>query len=151
MFALLTAHTLAAIVTISLVNQSWVKVLLLVGVGASLAYCRRPQYTCEYSFRPDGQAEYIPAVIASSVRTGKTTLANALTKIYRVDDVSRLLGSMMTVRFKHTPASQTLILLPDSFVHPDDYRRVRLWFKWQGKGVANDNRDDLAVRDQDSI
>ncbi len=148
---ILVAHTVAAFVAISLVDQSWLKVLLLLGIGASSAYCRRPQDYGDYSFRPDGKVEYLPSVVAASAEIGRAGSPNALAQVFDVDATSRVLGHMMIVRFRHTPASRSLILLPDSFDHPDDYRRVRLWLKWQGKGNATDDRDDLPVGTQDSI
>ena len=56
----------------------------------------------------------------------------------------------MVVRFRRVSIRRTLILLPDSFAHIDDYRRLRIWLKWQGKAVAPHHQLE-SVRTQDRI
>ena len=133
------AHLLAvALVIVATIALPW-KVALLLAIGVSLAYRRRSQVPTSFSFRPDGSVEFLGLIRSASVGAGDTPLDFAPIsdiKILDVDGSSRLIGPLMLVRFRRASIRSALILLPDSFVHIDDYRRLRVWLKWQGKGVS---------------
>jgi len=154
MFALLAAHALAACIVIALSLPPLLKVALLLCVGASMAYRRRPQADCDYVFDADGRVECLASVSNSSVGADDTPSnlsRQNLAQILEVDAASQLLGRLMVVRFRNASVGASLVLLPDSFICPDDYRRVRLWLKWQGKGNPYDSKHSLDGGAQDSI
>ena len=178
-FTLLAAHWLIAYSVIALSMPPVLKISLLLCIGVSLAHRRRPQTHRDYIFRPDGRVECLASAIGSSVGADKTAASKTtarqggrakdalfavadgdtpsnsdvhhLAQIVEVDAASQLLGPLMVVRFRNASAGMSLVLLPDSFYYPDDYRRVRLWLKWQGKGDADDVKDGLAGGTQDGI
>ena len=137
--ALAAAHLLAAVlVIVATIELPW-KVVLLLAVGVSLEYRRQPQVPINFSFRPDGSVEFLIFINDASVGAGDTPSDAAPVsdiKILDVDGSSRLIGPLMVVRFRRASIRTALVLLPDSFVHINDYRRLRVWLKWQGKGVS---------------
>ncbi len=147
--ALLVAHLLAAaLVIVATIALLW-KVVLLLAVGVSLAYSRRPQELSSFCFHPDGSVECLGAIDNSPVGAGDTPSGGVPIsdiQMLNVDGSSRLIGPLMTVRFRRASTRSTLVLLPDSFVHIDDHRRLRVWLKWQGKGVAQHHDMESVLR-----
>ena len=137
--ALLAVHLLAALlVLVATIAPQW-KAALLLAVGVSLAYRRRSQGPRDFVFHPDGRVDFLESSSNSPVGACDTPSSDAAPRavpVFDVDDASRLLGVLMVVRFRRVSIRHALILLPDSFAHPDDYRRLRIWLKWQGKAVA---------------
>lgn len=137
--AMLAAHLLAAVlVIVATIALLW-KVVLVLAVGVSLAYRRRFQVPTNFSFRPDGSVEFLALVNHASVGAGDTPSDFAPISDIKILDVagsSRFIGPLMVVRFRRASIKTALVLLPDSFFHIDDYRRLRVWLKWQGKGVS---------------
>ena len=177
--ALLAVHLFAAmLVMVATIAPQW-KVALVLAVGVSLAYRRHSEVSRDFVFHPDGRVEFLESSRNSPVGADETTAKaettalqggraqNALcavadgdtpssagspgeVPVFDVDDASRLLGALMVVRFRRMSICRTLILLPDSFAHIDDYRRLRIWLKWQGKAVATHHQLE-SVRTQDRI
>ena len=143
---LLAAHLLAiALVVVATVALQWKLALILVA-GLSLAYCRHTQHSRDFVFHPDGRVEFLESSSNPSVGAGDTPSSvpsPGELQILDVDNASRLVGALMVVRFRRVSTRRALILLPDSFAHPDDYRRLRIWLKWQGKAVAPDHAQNL--------
>lgn len=154
MFVQVAAHALAVCIVLALSVPPLLKLSLLVCIGASLAYNRRPQAHSDYVFAPNGRVKCLALVANSSVGADDTPpdlSPQNLVQIRDVDAASQLLGRLMVVRFRNASVGASLVLVPDSFSSPDDYRRVRLWLKWQGKGDTDDDMDGLSGGVQDGI
>ncbi len=94
------------------------KIFLWLLVAVSHVRARRHELPADYRFFLNGRIEKVGA--------GDTASAGHC-------DESTLLGSVMIVHFGEGVAGHFLIVLKDSFAGADDYRRLRLWLKWQAK------------------
>ena len=151
--AVTTAHLIVACVIVAASLAPMVQIGVLVVIGASLAYKRRPPTLGGYEFRPDGRVVYLGSSRNSSVGADNTPSAQTSdveSVFLDVDPASRLLGPLLVIYFLNASGRNSLILLPDSFRSIDDYRRLRIWLKWQGKGrpVHHDIESILRVQDR---
>ena len=177
--AVTTAHLIVACVIVAASLAPMVQIGVLVVIGASLAYQRRLQTPGDYWFHPDGRVRSFSfdsnsPVGADETNAAKTTALqggranNALfaaadgytpfahtegvEPIFRdVDPASRLLGPLLVIYFLNASVRNSLILLPDSFRSLDDYRRLRIWLKWQGKGRPLHHDVESILRVQDRV
>ncbi|MFA6313123.1 MAG: protein YgfX [Sterolibacterium sp.] len=118
---LLVAVHVGAILVVAVVELSaWNKAAMLLVIGVSLWNSQRCMYGARriaaLTLRDQGKAEYL----RSNGETGEVT-------VHLQSTVTSLLTVIL---LRQQESLEALVLLPDS-LGQDDFRRLRLWLRWQ--------------------
>lgn len=122
---ILAAHVLAG-VSLFLTNLSdSLLVLLLIGVGASLARQRTSQGAFELLLRGDGRVEIVgPAMEAKAASSGGAV-------ILELHPLTSRLGPLVVLLFRGQSHPRSLTLLPDSVADAKTWHELLLWLRWR--------------------
>ena len=117
----LAAHLVAAAAVLASPIAGWVAAILLVVIGASLAWLRVRPPSVGLVLRGDG---------------GLLTVGADGTAIEAVVHPHTLvLSGLVVLVFRRERRLHALTLLPDSLM-AEDFRQLRLWLRWRAKTTA---------------
>ncbi|MDP1734127.1 MAG: hypothetical protein Q8L44_07160 [Sulfuritalea sp.] len=115
------AHVAAAGAVLAATLPSWLAAILLLSVGASLAYSRRASPVETLILRGDGRFEKVGAGdTASELIVHPHTL---------------VLSFLVVLLYRQEGRLRALTLLPDSLA-AEDFRQLRLWLRWRSAAAT---------------
>jgi len=121
----LAAHVLAGL-SLFLANlPDSLLVLLLIGVGASLARQRKSQGAFELLLRSDGRVGKVAPAIEANVGTRGGTV------IMELHPLTTRLGPLVVLLFRGQSHPRSVSLLPDSVADATTWHELLLWLRWR--------------------
>jgi len=119
--ALSVAHVVAAAAVLASALPAWLAALLVVLIGASLAYQRRPLPVASLVLRGEGRIETVDA--------GGATAEAA------IHPHTLVLAWIVVLLYRQRGRLSALTLLSDS-LDPEDFRQLRVWLRWRAAAGA---------------
>lgn len=116
----LAAHVLAIAAVLASTLPTWLAVVLLLSIGASLARLRRISPVDGLVLHGDGRFEALGA---------QGTVNEAL-----VHPHTLVLAFLVVLLYRQQGRLRSVTLLGDSLA-PEDFRELRLWLRWQSTAV----------------
>jgi toxin CptA len=117
---LVAMHAVALLIVSDLELVVWIKLALLLLIAISAWNCRKYWHGAQriilLSLRDKGALAYVRL--------------NGATGDASVDRQSTVTPWLTVILLKSGKGLESLVLLPDA-LNPDDYRRLRVWLRWQ--------------------
>jgi len=117
---LVATHAVALLVVSSLELLVWIKLVLLFPMAISAWNCRKYWHGAEQIILLNLRDKGALAYVRMNGATGDAS-------VHRQSTVTPWLTVIL---LKSGKGLESLVLLPDA-LNPDDYRRLRVWLRWQ--------------------
>ncbi len=115
------AHLIAGLSVLVATIPPWLAVLLLLGLGASLAHMRKSSDISALVLRGDGRLEKVGA--------------DGTAKELGLHPHTTVLPFLIVLLYREEGRSGSLVLLVDS-MSDDDFRQIRVWLRWRAETLS---------------